>query len=147
MSPRDRSDDVTAALRGLAEQVEALRREVAAVAEDMRALRDRFDMQAVQVTRPSPENKPRREGRKRGLAAAMGRLFWDRMMKSFVEEIRRKGPMTAAQLHATLDDDTLEMAASVFERIDVSLIAEKVEVRAQRGHYFKRTADGRYDAL
>ncbi|GJD37468.1 hypothetical protein [Methylobacterium aerolatum] len=146
MSPRDKFDDVAAAIRGLAEEVAALRREVAAVAEDARALRDRIDMQAAPSTRGRPVPK-RREGRKRGLAAAMGRLFWDRMMQFFVEEIRRRGPMTAAQLHATLDADALEMAEAVFERIDVSLIAEKVDVRVQRGHYFTRTEDGRYDAL
>lgn len=147
MSTRANPDDVTATLRALAEQVSALRQEVAAVAGDLRVLRDRLQTNDASPGRTRPVSKPKREGRRRGLAAAMARLFWDRMMQNFVEVIRREGPMTAAQLHATLDADVLEMAESAFERIDVSLIAEKLNERVRRGHYVRRTGDGLYDVL
>lgn len=69
------------------------------------------------------------------------------MMQCCGEEIRTRGPMTAAELHTTLDDDVFTMAKTVFERIAFSLIAVKFEERAGRGNYPTRLPDGRYDLL
>ncbi|SFU94175.1 hypothetical protein [Methylobacterium sp. UNCCL110] len=117
---------------------------LAAMADDIGALREQ--VAALSQSRSKPP-KTKREGRKRGLAAVMARLFWDRMMQHFVEAIRKEGPKTASELLATLDADALEMAESAFERIDTSLIAEKVGERVRRKNYFRQTPDGRYDAL
>ncbi|MFC6791240.1 DNA-binding protein [Methylobacterium komagatae] len=120
---------------------------LAAMAGDIVGLREQVAGLALAQGPSKPVPKARREGRKRGLAAAMGRMFWDRMMGHFAEAMRREGPMTAVELLATLDADALDMAEAAFERIDASLITEKVEERVRRGNYFRKTLDGRYEAL
>jgi hypothetical protein len=140
-------DVLMAAIAQLGEQVGALQRQVAAVAEDTAALRKHAGSATQPQSRNRKDDVVRRQGRKRGLAAIMARQFWDTMMREFVKEIRERGPLTAAQLHATLDADALDMAEAAFERIDPSLIAEKIEERVHHKRYFSRTLDGRYDAL
>lgn len=140
-------DGVASAIRLLVEEVAALREQVTAIAKDTRALRDQADASTPSRSRTRRVSKPGREDRRRGFSAAMARLFWNRLMKHFAEAIRREGPMSAAQLRATLDADALEMAEAAFERIDVSLITEKVDERVKRGIFFKRTGDGCYDVL
>lgn len=128
--------------------IESLREQVATIAEDTRVLREQVGvLTAAGRIGPATRPKPVREGRKRGLAAVMARAFWDKMMQGFVEEIGRNGPMSASQLLATLDADAREMAEVAFERIDLSLVQEKVEERVKRGNYFRKTPDGLYDAL
>lgn len=134
--------------RELVALIESLREQVATIAEDTRVLREQVGvLTAAARTGPATRPKPVREGRKRGLAAVMARSFWDKMMQGFVEDIRRNGPMSASQLLATLDADAREMAEAAFERIDLSLVQEKVDERVKRGNYFRKTPDGLYDVL
>lgn len=147
MVAETRRNEIEVALRRLSDQVASLQRRIEDVAEDTRALREQLGVLASTRAPAKQPPKPKREGRKRGLAAVMGRIFWDRMMQGFAEEIRTRGPMTAAELYATLDDDALHMAEAAFEKIDLSLIAEKVEERVRRKNYFSKRPDGSYDVL
>lgn len=124
---------------------EVIHDRLTAISEDIGALRDQ--VAGLAPSRTPNGRPPKREGRRRGLAAEMGRVFWDRLMQHFVRAIRKDGPLTSAQLLATLDSDFLEMASAAFERVDVSLITEKVNERVKRGNHFRRTGDGRYDVL
>lgn len=141
--------------RRLIDLVEGLQVQVAALADDNRALRDQVAALAIPRTERIPDvpmpvappSRAKRPGRRKGLAAGMARLFWDRVMQAFVEAIRRNGPMTAAALYESLDEDTRELAAAAFEPIEVSLITEKVEERIKRKAYFRKTSDGLYDVF
>ena len=126
------------------------REQMAALVDECRRLREpaappqAADEPQDQKARPAAL---KREDRRRGLAAATGRFFWDRMMQHFVEAIRANGPMTAAELLATLDEDALAMAQAAFEEVTVSVIKEKVEFRISKMNYFRLADDGRYDVL
>ena len=137
----------------LIDLVEGLQVQLAALADDNRALRDQVAalrtpgperFPAIPEPPPEPARKPRR---RKGLAAGMARHFWDKVMTHFADAIRSAGPMTAADLFATLDEDALELAATAFEAIEISLITEKIEERVKRQRYFRKIADGLYDVL
>ncbi len=91
--------------------VSALRQEVAAVAGDLRVLRDRC--RRTTHHRAGRGRSPSRSGR---FEARLGRCHGQAVLGQDDAELRRGdpqgGPMTAAQLHATLDADVLEMAES-----------------------------------
>ena len=133
-----------------AELAVSMQERMDALAEDYRSLRDQvLNPSAGRTDPPARKETPahKREGRRRGLAAAMGRTFWDAMMQDFVKAIRKRGPMTATQLLETLDEDALAMAAAAFEPVTVVTLTEKVAFRIKKGRYFQLTPEGLYDLL
>ncbi|WP_411902742.1 hypothetical protein [Methylorubrum thiocyanatum] len=132
----------------LADLAASMQAQLATLAEECRLLREQArEPSAGHPSTQKPSAPLKREERRRGLAAATGRFFWDRMMQVFVEAIRERGPMSAAQLLETLDEDALAIAAAAFEEVTVSLIKEKVEFRISKRNYFRMTDEGLYDVL
>lgn len=143
--------------RQFAEFSVSVKAQITSLTETLRSRHDEFD--TVPSDDPEPEYRtamlapsaPRpaivREDRRRGLAAATGRFFWDKMMQGFAEAIRERGPMTPSELMETLDDDALAMAKAVFEEVTPTVIKEKVGVRIAAGKLFRVADDGRYALL
>ncbi|GJD76426.1 hypothetical protein [Methylobacterium goesingense] len=130
--------------RQFADFAESMQGQMNALAEQFSSLRDQVPSTAAGEAKAADL---KREDRRRGLAAAAGRFFWDRMMQSFMEAIRERGPMTAIELLDTLDEDALAMARAAFEDVTTSVIKEKVEFRISKGNYFRHAPGGRYDVL
>ena len=121
--------------------------QMAALANDLRLVREQVAASTKDRQAGASSGMLKSEDRRRGISAATGRFFWNRMMLSFVEAIQKHGPMTAAELFDTLDDDALAMAEAVFEKVTVTVLREKVVFRISQGKYFRVTETGCYDVL
>lgn len=137
--------------RALANQLDEFRAsmqaQMAALVEESRVLRDQVGASIAGQSNKAVAPSPKREDRRRGLAAATSRFFWDRMMQMFAKAIRESGPMTADELYEILDEDALSMSSAAFEEIDVNLIRKKVEARVREKNYFCLAENGRYDLI
>jgi hypothetical protein len=148
--PQRPSDPPLEAFADLTRRLDEISASMASLADTYGSLRKQVHVPNAAEPVPPQQTPPRtlrKEERRRGLAAAAGRFFWDRMMQSFVEAIREQGPMTAAELIETLDEDALAIAEAAFEKVTVSLVAEKIAFRISKNNYFRMTDDGRYDLL
>ena len=87
-----------------------------------------------------------RKGRKSGVPYATSIFFWDYLIRQLRDAIRERGPMTAAELLALVDEDTHTLAAAAFEEIDETTLREKLAERVKRGRYLKQVGE-RYEVL
>ncbi|KQO76349.1 hypothetical protein ASF20_13425 [Methylobacterium sp. Leaf88] len=117
---------------------------VAALAAENAALR--ADIAALAST-VATLVKGRPEGRKSGIVASTSLHFWDQLMREFAARIRKRGPLTAEELDATITDDTREFAMRNFERITPGVIAGKLTVRNEHNKYITPLGDGRFDLI
>ncbi|MGU3421480.1 hypothetical protein [Methylobacterium sp. D54C] len=122
---------------------------LASLAAENAALRsqvDRLITAMAAMSAPAPTDK-RPKGRKAGIVASTSLHFWDRLMRAFADEIRKRGPLTAADLHATITPDTHDFARRNFERITPGVVTEKLTTRNTHNKYIRPTDDGRYELI
>lgn len=125
----------------LAERIEGA---ITAAAEERAALRADIASLASAVEALAGE---RTKGRKSGIVASTSLHFWDQLMRAFAAEIRRRGPLTAEELLATVTKDALRFAERNFERITLGVVTDKLQTRDRYNKYIRPVADGRYDLI
>lgn len=132
-------------------QVEGMARrfeEVAAMfAAETGALKAEVARLASAMASIPPATDERPKGRKSGIVASASLHFWDRLMQEFALEIRKRGPLTARELDATIADDTRLFASRNFQRITPRILAGKLATRNKYNKYIKPLGDGRYDLI
>lgn len=122
-------------------QVEDLARRfdeaAAAFAAETGALKTEVARLASAMATISTATDERPKGRKFGIVASASLHFWDRLMQELASEIRKRGPLTAHELDATIADDTRLFASRNFQRITPKVVAGKLAARNKYNKYIK----------